>query len=260
MKTFAQKHPYIFSLIILMVSFVLLILAKLPTIPLAEQMDVAIIIGGLGRVLVSRPFMYLLSRWGWLKAAGFQPPQEHKVWVWGVLSIPYLVLAFLLPVYKNVTIDFSSPLFVVGTFVFTFGVGMYEETVYRGVIQTVFYQRWSTVSAGIYKAVIVSAVYFGIVHLANLLGGGSPILVLSQMIYTIGLGIFWGALLVYGKSIWPAIIVHWLSDCMSGLVGYGKTAESNSVFLSLVFLGAVLPPVLLAFWLLWKARRQAERG
>jgi membrane protease YdiL (CAAX protease family) len=258
MKNFAQKHPYIFALITLLVSLVFLILAKLPTVPFANQMGIATIIGGVGRVLVSLPFVYLLSRFGWLKEAGFRLPQEKKGWLWVVLVIPYLVLAFLLPTYKSISFDFSDLLLVFGTIVFTFGVGMYEETVYRGVIQTLFYKKWIGIPHGILRAVIVSAIYFGVLHLANLAGGADLLLTVAQVVYTIGLGILFGALLVYGKSIWPAIIMHWLMDCASGLISIGKTAESNTLFLSLVFLGAVLPLGLLAFWLLQKAQNQEK--
>jgi len=148
---------------------------------------------------------------------------------------------------------------VVGTIVYTFGIGMIEETTYRGVIRTTFHQKWAGAPNGIVKAVLVSSLYFGAVHLANFFSGANLVLTLAQVFYTVVLGIFFGVLLVYSKSIWPGIVAHWLLDCAAGLVGLGKSPETNVWVLTLLFVGAVLPIGIAALWMLRQTiRRQLE--
>lgn len=251
MKEYSQNHPHIFSLLIIFIAVLSGIIVQLPTIPFSFREETDVIIEGIGRGLMILPFLYLLSRFGWMKEAGFQPPKEKKVWIWVALGI-FVALSPLNLLFKNLSIDFSDMLLVFSIIVSTFGSVIYEETIYRGVIQTTFYQKWLGSPKGLFKVAIVSALYFGLSHLIGLVSGANPILTITLSIYTIGLGIFLSALLVYSKSIWPAIVTHWLINCISGLISIGKTTDTNTLFLSLVLAVPILPITAGGLWLLWR--------
>lgn len=259
MKNYSQNHPYIFSLIIFFSAVLFAILVYLPTTPFSDQREIGAIIEGFGYILVSLPFLFLLLSFGWLKEAGFQPPKEKKVWIWVALVIPIAVCPLLL-IYKERTFDFPDMLLMLGIIVSTFGDCFYQETIYRGVIQTTFCQKWLGLPKGVFKAVIVTALYFGFSHLVNMASGANPILTITLTIYSIGLGVFFGALLVYSKSIWPAIAAHWLINCVSGLIATDKTVEANNLYISLVLAAPILPIGAGALLLLWRAIQDHARN
>ena len=262
MKNYSQNHPYVFSLIIFFVGLLFAILVQLPTIPFSDQRGVALIIEGFGRAFMSLPFIYLLSRFGWLKEAGFQFPKVKKVWLLVALVVPYLSASWILPIYKSLVINFPDMLLGLGIIVSFFGGSLYEETIYRGVIQTTFYKKCAGDPKGVFKAVIVSALYFGISHLVGLASGSNPILIIAMAIYSIGLGIFFSALLVYSKSIWPAIIAHWLLNCALNFLARGLTNPSNKIFLimSIIIIIAVLLLTVGAVRLLWLVTKNQVRN
>jgi membrane protease YdiL (CAAX protease family) len=101
------------------------------------------------------------------------------------------------------------------------GVGMIEEGFFRAAILVVLLAAWGQSKKGIYKAVIVSSVFFGVVHLMNLLFlfDGVDVLAstMAQIVYASLLGIFFAGLYLRNKNIWIIILIHALIDIAGGL-------------------------------------------
>jgi membrane protease YdiL (CAAX protease family) len=87
---------------------------------------------------------------------------------------------------------------------------IYEELIFRGFILGAFMKVFSWK-----KAVIYSSLLFGLWHLKNIFYY-EPQQVLTQVLYT---GLFLGPILagltIKFKSIWPAVIVHYLNNIWS---------------------------------------------
>ena len=96
-------------------------------------------------------------------------------------------------------------------------IGFVEEMLFRG-----FLFKAMIPESGLKKAVIVSAVTFGIGHIVNVLAGQATLLTVLQVVFAIG----WGFILtmVYLKcgSIWPGVVAHSLVDAISV---FGKDTE-----------------------------------
>ena len=132
-------------------------------------------------------------------------------------------------------------------------VGIFEETLFRGVLFHGFAARH-----GVPVAVAVSSVLFGAFHLVNLAAGQALALTLFQCLNATALGLVFCAVLLQTNSLWPAIGLHaiWNSYVMTsmfyaaqipGMMPEGPAAISPGNFLLPAFL-ATLAVFLLARW------------
>jgi membrane protease YdiL (CAAX protease family) len=121
-----------------------------------------------------------------------------------------------------------------------------EEFVFRGIILTVFLNKYSPK-----KAILFSAFGFGLIHLLNLSGDKETIWVLGQVIWAFILGIFYGYLFIRTKSLLPVALVHYLINLFVGTItGYiGSSAPAEiEAFYGIVFSLGIVPTTLSVFW------------
>jgi len=121
-----------------------------------------------------------------------------------------------------------------------------EEVAFRGVTLALFLRFYSQP-----KAVLFSALGFGISHLGNLLSGGNLILTAGQAIWAAIFGLFYGYVTLKTDSLLPAMIVHYLSNLfVSALNAYVQNNASIpvQVFYGLTFTFGIIPVVLMSLW------------
>jgi hypothetical protein len=61
-------------------------------------------------------------------------------------------------------------------------------------------------------AIFFSALAFGLAHIFALFAGGEIITTLAQVIWAFIFGIFYGYIFVKTGSLWPSMVIHWLSN------------------------------------------------
>jgi membrane protease YdiL (CAAX protease family) len=107
----------------------------------------------------------------------------------------------------------------------TLMVGASEEIMFRGVLFRAFDKVMT-----IWPAIILTSVLFGAVHTLNAFITGEIVPAMMQSIAAGMSGLVFMAILIRTGSIWPAIIYHFLWDCLLFLVGIGAAAspEANS--------------------------------
>jgi hypothetical protein len=81
-------------------------------------------------------------------------------------------------------------------------VGFVEESGFRGLMLTALRER------GVWRAIIVTSVLFGLTHLANVLAGATVLETISQVAYTIAFGVAFAALVLRTGIIWPLVLAH----------------------------------------------------
>ncbi len=121
-----------------------------------------------------------------------------------------------------------------------------EEIAFRGVILALFLRFYSQP-----KAIIFSALGFGVVHLGNLLSGGNAVWVAGQAIWSTIIGLFYGYVTLKTESLLPAMIVHYLGNFfVTALNAYIQTHASISeqVFYGITFTLGVVPVILMCLW------------
>lgn len=92
------------------------------------------------------------------------------------------------------------------------GVGIREECIYRATLQNIVAKKYANSVKGIWIAVVVSAILFGLCHVSNLFWGMHPLSVLSQVISAACIGTLFSAVYLRSGSLWAPILVHTLID------------------------------------------------
>ncbi|EGJ27055.1 CPBP family intramembrane glutamic endopeptidase [Streptococcus porcinus] len=86
-------------------------------------------------------------------------------------------------------------------------IGIAEEGMFRGLLLGSLEKKFSPV-----KAIILSSIFFSLLHLLNILGGVTFSDVLNQMLSTFIMGLFLGCIYIDTKNIIFPIIFHSLWD------------------------------------------------
>jgi membrane protease YdiL (CAAX protease family) len=219
LRRFAFRWPVLFSTLVIIVSGLLteipfnFILESWLEPPAPELWKVIF-----GHFLTGLILVWMLTRLGMLEDAKFTAPgQWRAVWlVWPFLLFTILNLDSL--IFGTLQVDKSRPGLII-LFVFTnLAIGFAEEVMARGVGLNLLLRKWGQDRRGIYLAVIVSALLFGISHLFNLFTGHLPVLAnLTQIGYSIAFGVVFAACFLRNNAIWPVIFMHAVIDFTGGL-------------------------------------------
>jgi len=123
---------------------------------------------------------------------------------------------------------------------------IFEEAVFRGIVLTVFLGKYSE-----RKAIIFSALGFGLIHLLNLASGRELVWVMGQVVWAFILGLFYGYVFVRTRSLLPSMIVHYLGNVFIGsLTGYmqSKASIEMQALYGVIFSLGIVPTTLMILW------------
>ena len=96
------------------------------------------------------------------------------------------------------------------------GVGLAEEVIMRGVLFNVFKSRFGETRKGIFLAMLISSLIFGMIHFVNLINDPQLLVAtISQVIYATFLGCFFCMVYYRSGNLWASIILHGLVDFTS---------------------------------------------
>jgi membrane protease YdiL (CAAX protease family) len=225
------KHPVIMSILIALIPVVFLSAAGTiigvtgitsATTATLIQAAACLVSVGIGLVITVKSHLGL-------HGAGFSSPQKgsaSKLWYYAPIIV---LLLLLLPKGINPSI---SPIFIIVNLVFALIVGINEELYFRGLI----FKRLSAL--GITRAILISALLFGILHAANLLGGyKAPLYVTLQIIFAFCFGLVAAEVTYVTKSLLPAITWHFCHDFISMLTSQAlSTVAIISIAIQIVVL------------------------
>jgi len=252
-EEFATRHPYL---------FILIIYPLIPYVLILMQMVVARLLGftalGLGsfqdstKVLAVLLYLLILWRFGWLRPAGFRSLGRWQAWMMMIAASVFELALTIFVInghfaWGNLTNLADPPAYLL--------VGLFEEIAFRGLILYAFLRSWDDERFGVLKSVLVSSVIFGLGHLATVMTGNTLPGAVSQAASTTISGILYAALVLYGRSIWPAVIGHFLVDA----IGYGNlmyVPDYTQANLSILMIQ--VPFLLLGLYLISRSPRQAD--
>lgn len=163
--------------------------------------------------------MYICFFLGWLSWTGKRDEIALRCYkVEDIKSISYFIPFLALPFYNYMLADTSV---IDSSWVLLMlCVVSVEEIFFRGVLYGLL-SEWSKVGY-----IVVSSVIFALFHLMNFGEGADWLYVEMQAIAALGMGIACSAMVVYGNSIYPCIILHFLVNISSGC---GIKYEMNSL-------------------------------
>ncbi len=218
---YVREYPVICS-----VGFVLMVIAihQIPVYRLLEHAGMEAAMADLTdkiilNLLVTGIALYIIFAAGLTSSAGLHISRMQSPRVYLVL-LPYLLI--FTAGFSSLRLIPSADLYTVITAVFllkSLTVGILEEVVFRGLIQSMILQRDIAAGKNILPGFITAAIIFGGAHIINLDDPHfSPGSVLSQIFAATCLGALFGAVLLRTRNIYPVIFIHFLIS-FSTLIG-----------------------------------------
>lgn len=140
-------------------------------------------------------------------------------------------------------------------------IGLFEELIFRGIVLELFFEMFgSGTNKKARRAIAVSAIVFGAIHLVNAIQPEITFMAaLMQAISVTGIGLVFGAIYYRsGRTLWPCVIFHAIQDASAFVVSgalYGVTQEEA---IGSTSLGQVIYCVLFVVWFFYLMRDQKE--
>lgn len=260
-KLFAFKSPIIISASLFFLASFLCILTKNPSITLLEQYMnprkatflYFIVYQGLWAVAVT----FLIRGVGIQKTAGFTKPGEWKK-LWLCWPLAALMIPLVWDILSGNTVFNAEPIDYILYFVLNLSVGFYEELMGRSFALNLMLQKWGKTKKGLYYAIFVSSILFGVIHLTTVILGKRELIPgIGQMFYTTFFGIFFGACYIRYHSVWPPMFLHTLFDLFGSAnsltSGFGavQKASVSDTMLNVVYF---IPLLICGIFLLRKVK------
>lgn len=237
MNVSRKSWPISLIIFIVWLSFIVvggLLQVKGHHIQLERLVEKQIMLGELVEIVF---FTGVITCLRWWPQIGWKSPNNFRDL--RLLWPPALSLLFMLLIVLYANLPSLGVLMIV--IINTLMVGINEELMFRGIL---FYGASS--SFGIWRAVWITAIIFGSVHILNSLITGDFRASVLQAFFACTFGIWTAALRIRLNTIIPVIIIHWLWDCLSFL--------TNSIW-DLALLPFSLMLFTYGLWLLRNYRR-----
>lgn len=244
--------PIVFGLLITFAVFLLSIVSFMLGMALPAGIYKPHIGQILGRLTSTLIFVFILSRFGWLTAAGFTRFAGWQSWLPVLLLLVYAMVAAIHAYFGDFRFDLSKPKLAGVVALNSMTIGLFEETAYRGAVMYAFVRIWGDSSWGLVGSVLLSAVFFGASHLVWVVFG-KPLLQTTLMsLSAFAAGIYYGAFVLASGSIWPAIVFHGLVNAVVNVKLIDKPEYKETVSSGVRMVLLDLPIVIYAVYLLWK--------
>jgi uncharacterized protein len=253
----ATRHPVQFVLASTVAWFVLLVVCMglasgALRRPYGDGVSIAI-----ARLATTAFVVALVWRLGWLRASGIARLGGWPVWLLAIGGVAYGVSAGLYSFYGRVALDPSIVIRMPAatTTVLAVAVGaLGEEVFFRGLVLHGLMRVWARNRTGMIASVVLTSLLFAALHatqiLTNDLSRSAALLLVLQALVV---SLWWGALVVVGGSLWPAVLLHFavnaavaVQGLVASLVEPGVLAYQRNLWLSI--------PLGLAGFLLLAAR------
>jgi membrane protease YdiL (CAAX protease family) len=256
-QNFATRHPIVFGFIVI-VLFALLSTLVWPITQIYPYPEGHEIGTALSKLVMTVCFLFLLWRFGWIKIAGFASLGRKQVWLLAIVMMIYNAV-FAAYTFTG-SFKFSLPSFdlALAVIFFTFSTSLLEETMYRGLVLTALVKAWGDTRKGLFGAAIVSGLFWATTHFVNLIVNPSPVVAL-QVLGMVIPGFVYAAIVLYGRSIWPVIVFHWIVNMMVNLQAIQNPNFEETLPAWLIFNLVVLPMTVVGVSLLRKAKATDEK-
>jgi len=238
--SFAEKHPFWFTLLMCLTVVVGYFLAGMAAFKLNWENQMLYMVAN---IILTLTGAGLLTALGWWRRVGY------------TTGVPRAALALLLvpvlPVAINLAFGLNASSFqqVLMALVLALMVGFVEETFFRGLILRALAPR------GEWLAAIVSSVCFGLLHTMNMIAGKPPFEAALQLVYATAIGLGYAAFVLRTGSIWPLVLAHAAIDFVYFISAVQHVNAPGLEFA--ITLGTTVVFLVYGIWLLLRRRTTA---
>jgi membrane protease YdiL (CAAX protease family) len=250
-KNFAIKRPFVFGFILIFI-FSIVGTLTFPVHYLFPETEAGQLLGdALGKILAFLVFLFIFWKFGWIKDSGLARVGKPLIWLVIAPLLVYKVLSWLYAFTGDLSFPLNNPGLVSSHLILHLGTSLVEETIVRGLVLTAMITAWGDTKSGQFKAVVLSSVYFGMIHLFNLIIRPPDVVFLQALILSLP-GILYAALVMKYKTLWPGIIMHWLTNAAVNIKLIGVDTYQETLPMWLTAAAVNLPLVILGFYWVWK--------
>jgi membrane protease YdiL (CAAX protease family) len=249
LKNFAEKRPFLFGLVLVFI-YALLGTLTFPVHYLFPESELGQVFGdALGKFIIFLLFLWMTWRFGWIKASGFTSSGTVKMWGIVVIILFYKTAVELYAFTGSFSLPISDVPLSIATLLLSLCTGLVEETIFRVLALVAMVSAWGDTKNGLIKAIILSSTFFGIIHMFNILVRPAGV-VLFQALVAILPGIWYASFILTHKSVWPAIIVHGLTNAVVNIKLIGYEGYQESITMWVIFAAALIPLMVYSAYLI----------
>lgn len=218
MKKLRLKHPVWFCILMLVVAMVGGLLGGLAKLLPADLQSTTLIENCLGQIGVVLLLVIVLWRTDRLTVLGRHGMGFGKgLALFGSLIIAVAVASLFIGAPIQST-ELNPPLTIAIFLIWMCAIGMSEEFECRAIMAETLLEHFGTERSGMLKAVIVSAVIFGGMHLMNIgVPNADPVGIVLQAAQAFVIGLVFAAIYFRTGNIWVCVTVHAIWDFFSFL-------------------------------------------
>ena len=255
-EKFSIRRPIIFGFI-LVVLYSLLSTLTWPVTQLYPYPEGNEWGGLLAKIIIAACFVGLTWRFGWLEFAGYRHFGSKRIWL---IVIPLILYKAILSVYVFAgKFSFSLPPLSLSLAIITYALAtaLLEESIARGLLLPAMRKAWGRSPKGLILSALISGFFWASLHLFNLIIRPFPV-VLMQGASMALVGFYYAIFTILGRSIWPAVMFHWVINTTINLALSSNPNFEETVTHHLGYAVISLLPLLVSLWLLKPIRRNYE--
>jgi membrane protease YdiL (CAAX protease family) len=243
LRQFATERPVVASLGSVIAVFVVMgaVIAVAAGLLQARPGDMGPQI--LGQVVGTVVLLVVLWRLAWLSTAGVTNLGNRRLWLVTAGILVFTCWCAAMSFFGTIAVDLSVDRVMAPVLVHTAMAGVMEELLFRGLVLSVLVAAWGGTRRGVVGAVVVSALLFGASHLLNLASSSIGITFLQASEAALS-AVLYGALVLAGGSLWPAVALHGMVNVFVNVVAENSAGFAVGVDDYLVFLLLQLPALL----------------
>ena len=250
-KSFALNRPFLFGLVLV---FIYIILGTLtyPAHFLFPESEVGQLYGdALSKFIIFLCFLFILWRFGWIKASRINRLGNILTWVIVIIILIYKIPLELYAFTGDFAIKFPNSPLAVANLVFSLQTSFVEETIFRALVFVAMISAWGETKNGQIKAVALSSLFFGLMHMINIFIRPFGVVLLQAIVVSLP-GILYAALVLSQKSLWPAIVLHWLTNAAVNIKLVGSDTFQETLSVWIIYAIILIPIVAYSIFLIWK--------
>ncbi len=249
-KVVEEIRPYLYVIVLIFFTIILIAIA-FAWGEVFQGSELNQYIGQSITQFVSALFLvFIIWRLGWLQNSGFTFIGRIHTWLLILLPLVYVITKDIYLTAGDFSFKVYDPPKFFWSGLSSLAAGLFEETVFRGIVLFYFLRLWGSSKSGLTKSILTAALLFGGIQVLRLTE--YPVIqTVLCMLTAVLAGFFYGVILLHGQSIWIPIVFHGLYDTAVNLNMTGKNV-TETPYISFFVLMSYIPVFLLGVYLLQK--------
>jgi membrane protease YdiL (CAAX protease family) len=177
----------------------------------SKNENIAGLAGELGSILIMLIILGVTHRMCLLKEGGMG---FGKGFLYGIIIVVMgIVSVFAGPAMPGRQLNTADQILLFTLYMFS--IGMAEELLCRGIMAETLLEQYGTDKKGTLKAVLISSLIFGLVHLVNLTSGAAFNSIIMQALQAFIFGCLLSTVYFRTGNLWVTIVIHAIWDFLS---------------------------------------------